>query len=76
MISNENNVSRKEDKQIKRVEAELAAVKRYLMCEIANMNSKTESMSNSFVTSLNTFNDQLNNFNFLKDNLVFLQKKA
>ena len=26
-ISNENNVSRKEDKQIKRVEAELAAVK-------------------------------------------------
>ena len=75
MISNEKNVSRKEDKQIKRVEAELAAVKSHLKCEIANMNSKIESISNSFVTSLNNFNDQLNNFNILKDNLNFLQKE-
>ena len=61
MISNKKNVSRKEDKQIKRVEAELAAVKSHLKCQIANMNIKIESMSNSFVTSLNNFNvnDQL-----------------
>ena len=50
MISNEKNVSRKKCRQIKRVEAELAAVKSHLKCEIANMNSKVESMSNSFVT--------------------------
>ena len=74
-ISNESNVSRKEDKQIKRVEAELALVKSHWKWEIANMNSKTEFMSNSFVTSFNNFNDQLNNFNFLKDNLNFLQKE-
>ena len=74
-ISNGNNVSRKEDKQIKRVEAELAAVKSHWKWEIANTNSKTEFMSNSFVTSFNNFNDQLNNFNFLKDNLNFLQKE-
>ena len=61
MISNKKNVSRKEDKQIKRVEAELAAVKSHLKCQIANINIKIESMSNSFVTSLNSFNvnDQL-----------------
>ena len=45
------------------------------MCEIANMNSKIESISNSFVTSLNNFNDQLNKFDILKDNLSFLQKE-
>ena len=39
------------------------------------MNSKIESISNSFVTSLNNFNDQLKNFNILKDNLSFLQKE-
>ena len=39
------------------------------------MNSKTDSMSNSFVTSLNNFNDQLNYVSFLKDNLNFLQKE-
>ena len=39
------------------------------------MNSKIESISNSFVTSLNNFNDQLNKFNILKDNLSFLQKE-
>ena len=75
MISNEKNVSRKEDKQIERFEAKLAAVKSHLKCAIANMNSKIESISNSFVTSLNNFNDQLNNFNILKDNLNFLQKE-
>ena len=75
MISNEKNVSRKEDKQIKRVEAELAAVKSHLKCEIANMSSKIESMLNFFVTLLNNFNDRLNNFSFLKDNLNFLQKE-
>ena len=75
MISNEKNVSRKEDGQIKRVEAGLAAVKSHFKCEIANMNSKIESMSNSFVTSLNNFNDQLNNLNFLKDNLNCLQEE-
>ena len=75
MISNEKNDSRKEDKQIKRVEAELAAVKSHLKCETANMNSKIDSMSNSFGTSLNNFNDQLNNFNFLKANLNCLQKE-
>ena len=69
MISNEKNVSRKEDKQIKRVKAELAAVKSHLKCKIANMNSKIESMSNSFASSLNKFNDQLNNFSFPKENL-------
>ena len=75
MISNEKNVSRKEDKQIKRVEAELAAVKSHLKCEITNINSTIKSISNSFVISLNNFNDKLNNFNFLKDNLNFLQKE-
>ena len=75
MISNEKNISRIEDKQIKRVEAELAAVKSHLKCKIANMNSKTDSMSNSFVTSLNNFNDQLNYVSFLKDNLNFSQKE-
>ena len=75
MISNEKDVSRKEDKQIKRVEAKLVAVKSCLKCEIACKNSKIESMSNSFVTSLNNFNNQLNSFNFLKDNLNFLQKE-
>ena len=75
MISNEKNVSGKEDKQIKRVEAELEAVKSHLKCEIANMNSKMKSMTNSFVTLFNNFNDQLNNFNFLKDNLNCLQKE-
>ena len=75
MISTEKNVSRKEGKQIERVEAELAAMKSHLMYEITNMNSKIESISNSFVTSLNNFNDQLNNFNILKDNLNFLQKE-
>ena len=61
MISNKKNVSRKEDKQIKSIEAELAAVKSHLKCQIANINIKIESMSNSFVTSLNSFNvnDQL-----------------
>ena len=61
MISNTKNVSRKEDKQIKSIEAELAAVKSHLKCQIANINIKIESMSNSFVTSLNSFNvnDQL-----------------
>ena len=44
MISNEKNISRIEDKQIKRVEAELAAVKSHLKCKIANMNSKIDSM--------------------------------
>ena len=39
------------------------------------MNSKIESISNSFVTSLNNFNDQLKNFNILKDNPSFLQKE-
>ena len=57
MTSNEKNISRMEDKQIKRVEVELAAVKSHLQREIANMNSQTESMSNSFVTSLNNFDD-------------------
>ena len=57
MTSNEKNISRMEDKQIKRVEVELAAVKSHLQCEIANMNSQIESMSNSFVTSLNNFDD-------------------
>ena len=66
MISNEKDVLRKEDKQIKRVEAELEAVKGHMKCEIASVNSKTESMSNSFVTSLNNFNNQVNNSNFLK----------
>ena len=41
---------KKEDKQIKTAEAELAAVKGHLKSEIANMNSKAESMSDSFVT--------------------------
>ena len=61
MISNKKNVSRKEDKQIKSIEAELAAVKSHLKCQIANINIKIESMSNSYVTSLNSFNvnDQL-----------------
>ena len=61
MISNKKNVSRKEDKQIKSIEAELAAVKSHLKCQIANISIKIESMSNSFVTSLNSFNvnDQL-----------------
>ena len=54
MISNEKNVSRKEDKKIERIEAELAVIKNHLKCEIANMNSKIESISKSFVTSLNT----------------------
>ena len=75
MMSNKKNVSRKEDKQIKIVEAERAAVEMHLKCEIANMNSKIESMSNSFVTSLNNFNDKLDNFNFLKNNLNFLPKE-
>ena len=75
MIFNEKNISGKEDKQIKRVEAELEAVKSHLKCEIANMNSKMKSMTNSFVTLFNNFNDQLNNFNFLKDNLNCLQKE-
>ena len=57
MTSNEKNISRMEDKQIKRVEVELTAVKSHLQCEIANMNSQIESMSNSFVTSLNNFDD-------------------
>ena len=75
MISNEKNVSRKKDKQIERVEAELGAIKSHLKCEIGNMISKIESISNSFVTSLHNFNDQLKNFNILKDNLTFLQKE-
>ena len=75
MISNEKVVSRKEDKQMRRVAGKLVAVKSHLKCEIANINSKIESMSNSFVTSLINFNDELNNFNFLKDNLNFLQKE-
>ena len=74
-ISNEKNVSSKEDKQIKRAEAELADVKGHLKCEIAKMNSKAESLSDSFVTSLNDFKDQLNNVNFLKNNPNFLQKE-
>ena len=40
MISNEKNVSRKEDKQIKRVEVELVAVKSHLKCESANTSRK------------------------------------
>ena len=75
MISNEKDVSRKEDKQMKRVEAKLLAVKSRLKCEIACTNSKIESMSNSFVTSLNNFNNHLNSFNFLKDNLNLLRKE-
>ena len=49
-----------ERKIIKTVEVELAAVKSHLKFEIANMNSKIESMWSSFVLSLNN-NIELNN---------------
>ena len=64
MISNEKVVARKEDKQMRRVAGELVAVKSHLKSEIANMNSKIESMSNSFVTSLNNLTINLTTSTF------------
>ena len=59
MISNEKSVSRKADKQIKRVETELAAVKSHLKCEIANMNSKIESNFSILKDNLNVLQKEL-----------------
>ena len=67
------DITRKEDHQTRTLEAKLAALKSHLKCEITNVNSKTETISNVLDTKLRESNDQNQNMVLMRENIKFLQ---
>ena len=67
------DITRKEDQQIRTLEAQLAALKSHLKCEITNVNSKIETISNVLDTKLRESNDQNQNMVLMRENIKFLQ---
>ena len=67
------DITRKEDHQIRTLEAQLAALKSHLKCEITNVNNKIETISNVLDTKLRESNDQNQNMVLMRENIKFLQ---
>ena len=67
------DITRKEDHQIRTLEPQLAALKSHLKCEITNVNSKIETISNVLDTKLRESNDQNQNIVQMRENIKFFQ---
>ena len=65
------------DKQqiIKRLEAQISALKSHLKCEVSTMNSRIDLLSEVIENKVNVLSDQCKNFEVLQDNTKFLQMK-
>ena len=63
------DITRKEDHQIRTLEAQLAALKSHLKCEITNENSKIETISNVLDTKLRESNDPNQNMVLMRENI-------
>ena len=61
------DITREEDHQIRTLEAQLAALKSHLKCEITNVNSKIETISNVLDTKLRESNDQNQNMVLMRE---------
>ena len=70
------DITCKEDHQIRTLEAQLAAQKNHLKCEITNVNSKIETISNVLDTKLRESNDQNQSMVLMRENIKFLQKET
>ena len=71
----EKEFLRKEDPQISKLEAQIAALKSHLKCELITMNSKIETMSEFFDKKFKDSNNQNQNIAMLKENINFLQSE-
>ena len=63
---------RKEDPQISKLEAQIAALKSHLKCELISMNSKIETMSEFLDKKFKDSNNLNQNIAMLKENINFL----
>ena len=71
----EKEFFRKEDPQISKLEAQIAALKSHLKCELISMNSKIETMSEFLHKKFKDSNNQNQNIAMLKENINFLQSE-
>ena len=67
------DIAHKDDHQIRTLEAQLAALKSHFKCEITNINSKIEFMSNNLDKKLRESYDQNQNLALMRENNLFLQ---
>ena len=65
----------KEDPQISKLEAQTAALKSHLKCELISMNSKIETMSEFLDEKFKDSNNQNQNIAMLEENINFLQSE-
>ena len=71
----EKEFFRKEDPQISKLEAQIAALKSHLRCELISMNSKIETMSEFLDKKFKDSNNQNQNVTMLKENTNFLKSE-
>ena len=72
-VKSVNEFTRKEDLQLRALEAQLAALKSHLKCEIASINSKIENMSSILDKKLRESNDEIQSMTQMRENIQFLQ---
>ena len=66
----EKEFFRKEDPQISKLEAQIAALKSHLKCEVISINSKIKTMSEFLDKKFKDSNNQNQNIAMLKENIL------